>query len=175
MYVLKKFSLDNGTGTIVHLPMKHAFPESFGDVEAVLRKKVYHTFGSLRAYVVIVAWLRHSRPVEDLDCPPLQYLDPSFLRFVFPPHSTAASPFDSSGITLFWKAPMTPESRTVWFRILVSKYPRCPYLRQIGRASSSLCHLCNDATKDAIHFLVECPKKQEIWTSPPPTTLRRLV
>ncbi|ORZ04285.1 hypothetical protein BCR42DRAFT_338795 [Absidia repens] len=82
-----------------------------------------------------------------------------------PPFSTKSSPLSPAGTDIFWKAPMTPEARTIWYKILVGKVPLRHFLRQIGRSTSSLCHLCTTSFKDTLHFQVGCPTKNDVWTS----------
>ncbi|SAL96422.1 hypothetical protein [Absidia glauca] len=57
-------------------------------------------------------------------------------RFLSSSMSTTTVKFSKSSIQLFWSAPMQPQARTVWYKILINKAPLQAFLAMIHPSSS---------------------------------------
>lgn len=62
----------------------------------------------------------------------------------------------------FWLLPITPESRTIWYRTILGKLHYQQSIAQFREEVSGICHFCLETT-ETIHLLIECPKKREVW------------
>ncbi|KAI8073717.1 hypothetical protein BDF21DRAFT_76810 [Thamnidium elegans] len=56
------------------------------------------------------------------------------------------------------------EARSLWYRIICQKISTTQYLSQIGTVDSPTCIWCPTEIDTIDHFLVRCPKKNDIWS-----------
>ncbi|KAI9276589.1 hypothetical protein BY458DRAFT_505456, partial [Sporodiniella umbellata] len=48
-------------------------------------------------------------------------------------------------------------------RTLCRKLPHSAFLYRLKVIDSPVCRVCRESYDDELHFLVRCPKKQEVW------------
>ncbi|KAI8078889.1 uncharacterized protein BX664DRAFT_342997 [Halteromyces radiatus] len=70
--------------------------------------------------------------------------------------------FPRTMIQQFWVAPMHPEARTVWYKVLIQKIPLQKCVSRFRPPTSSLCVLCHQE-ETIEHFVYSCPLKKTIW------------
>ncbi|KAG1396711.1 hypothetical protein G6F60_009458 [Rhizopus arrhizus] len=64
----------------------------------------------------------------------------------------------------FWKMPVSPESQSLWYRLLHRKLFSQPLLSKFDSGlASSQCKFCSANTEDLQHFFVRCPMKWRVW------------
>ncbi|KAG1117144.1 hypothetical protein G6F40_003152 [Rhizopus arrhizus] len=74
--------------------------------------------------------------------------------------SSALSQIPTSKWSLFWTMPVSPESRSLWYRLLHRKlYSQSLLSRFDNNLTSSQCKFCSANTEDLQHLFVRCPMK----------------
>ncbi|KAG1439645.1 hypothetical protein G6F55_013682 [Rhizopus delemar] len=64
----------------------------------------------------------------------------------------------------FWKLPVEPAHRSLWYRLVHKKlYSQTSLSHMNTRTTSAECHFCSCAVEDIQHLLVRCPRKWAIW------------
>lgn len=71
--------------------------------------------------------------------------------------------FPTKLIKIFWRCPMYPQARTIFYRSLTKRIPHNALLHIFGTLSSPRCSICHVYEDDRFHFLVGCPRKWTIW------------
>src|SRR6478735_6227606 len=66
--------------------------------------------------------------------------------------------------SFFWKMPVSPESRALWYRLFHRKlYSQSLLSRFDNGLTSSQCKFCSANTEDLQHLFVRCPMKWRVW------------
>jgi hypothetical protein len=69
-----------------------------------------------------------------------------------------------SGHFFFWKMPISPESRSLWYFLFHRKlYSQSLLSRFDNGLATSLCKFCSVNTEDLQHLFVRCPMKWRVW------------
>ena len=65
----------------------------------------------------------------------------------------------------FWKCPMPPKARDIWWRGCFKFLPTQKRLNRIlpQRFPTVSCKICPSEVEDLDHFIYDCPKKKQIW------------
>ncbi|KAG0988240.1 hypothetical protein G6F28_009828 [Rhizopus arrhizus] len=78
--------------------------------------------------------------------------------------SSAMPQIPTSKWSLFWKVPVSPESRSLWYRLFHRKlYSQSLLSRFDNGLTSSQCKFCSANTEDLQHLFVRCPMKWRVW------------
>jgi hypothetical protein len=80
-------------------------------------------------------------------------------------HLEYIPPRSYSGETwlFFWKLPLKPEARSLWYRKLFNKVHNNTSVFVFDSSVSPLCSLCYEEPEDSFHFFIACPYKRFIW------------
>ncbi|SAM06327.1 hypothetical protein [Absidia glauca] len=83
--------------------------------------------------------------------------------YAYPPADT----MNAAQWKLFWTLRIPHNVRSVWWRTLHHRLSTRVYLHKImpGKFESSCCPICLESHEDAIHLLVNCPRKLAVWRS----------
>ncbi|KAI9341609.1 hypothetical protein BD770DRAFT_301741, partial [Pilaira anomala] len=79
--------------------------------------------------------------------------------------SSLFAPISEKAFKVFWSLPLLLHVRSHWYRVISKKLPTAKYLQKIGTVSNITCRLCNSPEDSLDHFIVQCPKKNFIWTT----------
>jgi hypothetical protein len=64
----------------------------------------------------------------------------------------------------FWKLPVEPAHRSLWYRLVHKKlYSQTSLSHMNTSTTSAECHFCSCAVEEIQHLLVRCPRKWAIW------------
>ncbi|KAG0954419.1 hypothetical protein G6F40_012583 [Rhizopus arrhizus] len=78
--------------------------------------------------------------------------------------SSAMPQIPTSKWSLFWKMPVSPESRSLWYRLFHRKlYSQSLLSRFDNGLTPSQCKFCSANTEDLQHLFVRCPMKWRVW------------
>ncbi|KAG0871644.1 hypothetical protein G6F16_005740 [Rhizopus arrhizus] len=78
--------------------------------------------------------------------------------------SSALSQIPTSKWSLFWTMPVSPESRSLWYRLLHRKlYSQSLLSRFDNGLTFSQCKFCSANTEDLQYLFVRCPMKWRVW------------
>ncbi|KAG0935215.1 hypothetical protein G6F32_010480 [Rhizopus arrhizus] len=78
--------------------------------------------------------------------------------------SSAMPQIPTSKWSLFWKMPVSPESRSLWYRLFHRKlYSQSLLSRFDNGLTPSQCKFCPANTEDLQHLFVRCPMKWRVW------------
>ena len=78
--------------------------------------------------------------------------------------SSALSQIPTFKWSLFWTMPVSPESRSLWYRLFHRKlYSQSLLSRFDNGLTSSQCRFCSANTEDLQHLFVRCPMKWRVW------------
>jgi hypothetical protein len=73
------------------------------------------------------------------------------------------SPIPTSKWSFFWKMPVSPESRSLWYRLFHRKlYSQSLLSRFDNSLTTSQCKFCSANTEDLQHFFVRCPMRWRV-------------
>ncbi|KAI8329288.1 hypothetical protein EDC96DRAFT_529554 [Choanephora cucurbitarum] len=78
--------------------------------------------------------------------------------------TTVASPLTSRNWHLFWSLSLTPECRSMWYRIVYDKFHCHASIAQFIADVSPSCSFCNVSSESRSHLLVTCPVKWNLWS-----------
>ncbi|SAL96157.1 hypothetical protein, partial, partial [Absidia glauca] len=65
----------------------------------------------------------------------------------------------------FWSLKVPHNIRSVWWRLLLARLPTRSHLHKIlpEQCPLPLCPICLAEEEDAVHMMISCPKKKEVW------------
>ncbi|KAG0806624.1 hypothetical protein G6F20_010985 [Rhizopus arrhizus] len=64
----------------------------------------------------------------------------------------------------FWKLPVEPAHRSLWYRLVHKKmYSQAALSQMTTRTTSAQCHFCSCVVEDIQHLIVRCPRKWAVW------------
>ncbi|KAG1453783.1 hypothetical protein G6F46_009061 [Rhizopus delemar] len=88
---------------------------------------------------------------------------PRLFRQNFQEMSVVTHRFQRSVIRKFWHSKLHPQARTVYCRTIHKRIPTQTFISKYSPLVSSCCSLCGLADDTFRHFVIDCPRKWEVW------------